>query len=59
MTTYYGDTSALVKRYVNETGSEWLRNMPRDRLHILARCGVASWGLSKAGCPNVFWLTTP
>lgn len=25
MTTYYLDTSALVKRYVNETGSPWLR----------------------------------
>jgi predicted nucleic acid-binding protein len=24
MTTYYLDTSALVKRYVNETGSPWL-----------------------------------
>ena len=25
MTTYYLDTSALVKRYVDETGSPWLR----------------------------------
>ena len=25
MTTYYADSSALVKRYVNETGSEWVR----------------------------------
>jgi len=25
MTTYYADTSALVKRYVNEPGSPWLR----------------------------------
>lgn len=25
MTTYYVDTSALVKRYVDETGSGWLR----------------------------------
>jgi len=25
MTTYYVDTSALVKRYVNESGSNWLR----------------------------------
>lgn len=25
MTIYYLDTSALVKRYVNESGSEWLR----------------------------------
>lgn len=25
MTTYYLDTSALVKRYVDETGSRWLR----------------------------------
>jgi predicted nucleic acid-binding protein len=25
MTTYYLDTSALVKRYVNETGSSWLQ----------------------------------
>ena len=27
MTTYYVDTSALVKRYVDETGSDWLRTM--------------------------------
>jgi predicted nucleic acid-binding protein len=27
MTTYYVDTSALVKRYVDETGSGWLRTM--------------------------------
>jgi predicted nucleic acid-binding protein len=25
MTTYYLDTSALIKRYVDEAGSEWLR----------------------------------
>ena len=25
MTTYYLDTNALVKRYVDETGSPWLR----------------------------------
>ncbi len=25
MTTYYADSSALVKRYVNETGSDWVR----------------------------------
>lgn len=27
MTTYYVDTSALVKRYVDETGSVWLRTV--------------------------------
>lgn len=27
MTTYYVDTSALVKRYVDETGSGWLRTV--------------------------------
>jgi len=27
MTTYYVDTSALVKRYVDETGSGWLRTI--------------------------------
>ena len=25
MNSYYLDTSALVKRYVDETGSDWLR----------------------------------
>lgn len=25
MTAYYADSSALVKRYVNETGSDWVR----------------------------------
>ena len=25
MTTYYVDTSALVKRYIDETGSDWVR----------------------------------
>lgn len=25
MTTYYADSSALVKRYVNETGSDWVQ----------------------------------
>lgn len=25
MTAYYFDTSALIKQYVNETGSEWVR----------------------------------
>ena len=39
MTTYYVDTSALVKRYVNEVGSDWLRAMlntaggPRQNWH--------------------------
>lgn len=27
MTAYYFDTSALIKQYVNETGSEWVRNL--------------------------------
>ncbi len=27
MTTYYVDSSALVKRYVNETGSDWLQTL--------------------------------
>ena len=27
MTTYYADSSALVKRYVTETGSNWVQNL--------------------------------
>lgn len=27
MTTYYADSSALVKRYVNETGSAWVQSL--------------------------------
>ncbi len=27
MTTYYADSSALVKRYVTETGSDWVQNL--------------------------------
>jgi len=27
MTTYYADSSALVKRYVNETGSAWIQSL--------------------------------
>lgn len=27
MTTYYADSSALVKRYVNEAGSAWVRSL--------------------------------
>ena len=30
MTTYYLDTSALVKRYVDEAGSEWVRTTLRQ-----------------------------
>ena len=27
MTTYYLDTSALIKRYVQETGTDWVRTL--------------------------------
>ena len=40
MTTYYLDTSALIKRYVTETGSEWVQNLfdsKEDRLFITSR----------------------
>jgi len=41
MVIYYLDTSALVKRYVNETGSDWLRG-------VLVGPGVALAGTSSA-----------
>ena len=31
MSNYYFDASALVKRYINETGSQWLRALFSDR----------------------------
>lgn len=31
MSTYYFDASALVKRYINETGSQWIRALLSDR----------------------------
>ena len=37
MTAYYLDTSALIKRYVTETGSAWLRNLfQSDADHFFA-----------------------
>jgi uncharacterized protein len=40
MTTYYLDTSALIKRYVTETGSEWVQSLfdsKEDHLFITSR----------------------
>lgn len=37
MTTYYVDSSALVKRYVNETGSKWVQALCDPTAgHVLA-----------------------
>jgi predicted nucleic acid-binding protein len=37
MTTYYFDSSALVKRYVNETGSAWVQALcDADAGHVIA-----------------------
>lgn len=37
MTTYYVDSSALVKRYVNETGSSWVQTLCDPAVgHVLA-----------------------
>lgn len=43
MTTYYADSSALVKRYVNETGSPWVQtlcNPPTGHVLALAHIGL-------------------
>lgn len=47
MTDYFFDTSALVKRYFIETGSEWVRNIAEDEAHtisisLITRVEVAS-----------------
>ena len=37
MSSYFFDTSALVKRYINETGSTWVQSViaqPVQRIHI-------------------------
>ena len=35
MTTYYLDTSPLIKRYVIEAGSNWVRKILLDKKHLL------------------------
>ena len=42
MTTYYVDTSALVKRYIDEAGSDWVRADDRlnDAAYIARRVGL-------------------
>ncbi len=43
MTTYYLDTSALTKRYVQETGSEWIEKVataPAGNTLVLARTSM-------------------
>lgn len=40
MTTYYLDTSALIKRYVQESGTDWIRNLiapPTNHTLLTAR----------------------
>jgi predicted nucleic acid-binding protein len=45
MTTYYADSSALVKRYVNEAGSDWMRTTcDPESAHVIA---LAHIGLVK------------
>ncbi len=43
MTVYYLDTSTLIKRYVDEAGSNWIRSIsstPTDHLLLTARISV-------------------
>lgn len=43
MTTFYADSSALVKRYVTETGSEWLQTLidpGTDHTFVVAGIGL-------------------
>jgi hypothetical protein len=41
MTVYYADSSALVKRYVNEVGSAWVQDICKpDANHIIALAHV-------------------
>ena len=49
MTTYYVDSSALVKRYVNETGSDWIQALciPATR-HTLALAHIGLVELAAA-----------
>lgn len=37
MTRYFFDSSALVKFYVNETGSAWIRNLIDNQMVIISR----------------------
>ncbi len=40
MTTYYLDTSALGKRYVQETGTDWIRTLAAQEEHTLLTARV-------------------
>jgi hypothetical protein len=43
LTSYYVDTSALSKRYVNETGSGWMRSLLRPAAdNVIIVCDLTS-----------------
>jgi predicted nucleic acid-binding protein len=50
-TTYYVDSSAIVKRYVNETGTAWVRNTCTnpDNVLTLAQIGLVEVAAGLAG----------
>lgn len=49
MTTYYLDSSALVKRYVNETGSDWIQALCTSAVgHTLALAHIGLVELAAA-----------
>lgn len=45
MVTYYLDTSALLKLYLNETGSQWLREtLASDNVSVTAQIAIIEMG---------------
>ena len=45
MVTYYLDTSALLKLYVNETGSQWLHyTLTADDIRVTAQIAIVEMG---------------
>ncbi len=45
---YYFDTSALIKRYLNETGSSWIRDLTQTTEHLFIASRLAAVEINSA-----------
>lgn len=58
-TVYYFDSSALVERYVVETGTDWVRTLcaEGDNVHAIAHIGLVEIAAALAGKQRGGFLT--
>lgn len=51
MTDFYFDTSALLKRYVAENGSEWITSLVKDENNLIFTSAITTvevaWALAR------------